>query len=732
METSQNLENVQKTNLKNFHTQFDHLSVVPEENSTENSEKNSNRASLPNESWNCGAECDVIKPDQSYPDYEDVHKASTLPAQPPANFFSPITASKSYEGYCNENFPYGEQQEQFPRFPDYQQTAQHFRNYRQNQAENENPEIYMSQKTVNTNAKNFYQNMILVPRKGSGIPDGSSFADTADKTSTDLIVKMDNHNFNNTPSQSTFSNGGNLEELLNDIEAISQDILKISSSQKPYLNQTSAENQNVVAPNSIFGTQNPNFVAECSDIVNKIQNSDLSYVQNSKVDNLELLNNGEEDDEQKPYKSEISVVLMPTPMPLIGFDKYKNLQKSSESIASMSASTQNLRIIPETIEQQNVIIHTPSSFFPGGVTTPQIHEPIQPPIPENKIPLKNLPSDTGQSIEQTNPFFFGNLRDSYSTSSYFNSRYNPDNFCVSDDSKTKTDTEMCNSKSNLLDDKKDATASENEEHLKLKPPKVEEGKIEEIKKTAKSPKLSIRRKVSIHFKGKKDKNPKPKSSDAIDVVKTKTPAEKRHSIFDIKFDKKQPHQKAPSAESKKSETNLEPKTPTSSDSKTSKNSEPKSSSSDVKTPETKIDRTMSLPNYETKMPEGKVAERKTRKSVSVSPDRRHVHMKEDSSKRCHKKHRKGDRSRTRRSSISTERFLRERSFSVCTDRSNILDHRLGFGFGSSYLYDYDSDRERTNSLSSCDTIKTRKMSNISNIPVNGKIPWCGCWGNGCL
>lgn len=722
---------MQKTNLKNFHTQFDHLSVVPEENSTENSEKNSNRASLPNESWNCGAECDVIKPDQSYPDYEDVHKASTLPAQAPSNFFSPITASKSYEGYCNENFTYGEQPEQFSKFPDYQQTAQHFRNYRQNQGENENPEIYTSQKTVETNAKNFYQNMILVPRKGSGIPDGSSFANSIDKSSTDLIVKMDNRNFNNTPSQSTFSNGGNLEELLNDIEAISQDILKISSTQNLYLNQTTG-NQNA-SQNSIFGSQNSNFVAECSDIVNKIQNSDMSYVQNSRVDNLELLNNEEEDDGQKPYKSEISVVLMPTPMPLIGFDKYKNLQKSCESITNMSASTQNLRIIPDTIEQQNVLIHPTSSFFPGGVTTPQIHEPVQPPIPENKIPLHNLPSDTGQSIEQTNPFFFGNLRDSYSTSSYFNSRYNPDNFCGSDDSKTKNEIEVCNSKSNLLDnEKKEATASENEDHSKLKPPKVEEGKIEEIKKTDKSPKLSIRRKVSIHFKGKKDKNPKPKSSDAIDVIKTKMPTEKRHSIFDIKFDRKPLHQKTPSMESKKSETNLEPKTPTSSDSKTSKNSEPKSSSSEIKTPETKTDRTMSLPNCETKTPEVKPVEKKTRKSVSVSPDRRHVHMKEDCSKRCHKKHRKGERSRTRRSSVSTDRFLRERSFSVCTDRSNILDHRLGFGFGSSYLYDYDSDRERTNSLSSCDTVKTRKMSNISNMPVNGKIPWCGCWGNGCL
>lgn len=81
------------------------------------------------------------------------------------------------------------------------------------------------------------------------------------------------------------------------------------------------------------------------------------------------------------------------------------------------------------------------------------------------------------------------------------------------------------------------------------------------------------------------------------------------------------------------------------------------------------------------------------------------------------------------------RSLRERSFSVCTDRSIPLDHRLGLGvgFGSSFMTDDHSDRERTNSLSSCDTTDhARKMSSFSNVHLSGKVPWCGCWGNGCL
>lgn len=680
METSQNLENVQKTNLKNFHTQFDHLSVVPEENSTENSEKNSNRASLPNDVWTC----DVIQPDQSYPIYENV---VNLPKTAPKHFFSPIPANKKYEECENDEFVCGPK-DVYPNFPDYHQTAQHFGNQ-----------------------------AFVVPANQEVVP-------LVGKHKTDLIVKMDNQNFVNTPSQSTFSNGGNLEELLNDIESISHDILKMSTA------------------------QGPTFVQHGDDIMNRIQNTEMTYVQNIKVDNLEFpdKDGGEDGDEQKPYKSEINVVLMPTPMPLIGFDKYRNIHKSCESINSrtlenMSASQQNLKIIPDSIEQ-TVLITSPNTFLPATdntvpllTLTPSAIAP--PPLAENRIALNNFPSDALQSIEQTNPFFFGNLRDSYSNSSFFNSRYNPENFASTDndnkaDAKFQTvqKAEICNSKSNLLESgQQEQAASENEENLKVKTAKIEEVKVEEAKKpevAQKSPKLSIRRKVSIHFKGKKDKNAKAKNLDTIEVVKTPktTSAPERKSIFDKFIQDKKLHQKTPSIESKKSDGGVEPKTSTSSESKTSNQ---KSSSAETKASDMKNDnRTMSLPAFT----EAKAVEKKQRKSTSVSPDRKHVHMKEESGgKKCHKKHRKGERSRTRRSSISTDRFLRERSFSVCTDRSNIL----GLGFGSSYLYDdYNSDRERTNSMSSCETIKTRKMSNISNMPLNGKIPWCGCWGNGCV
>lgn len=99
-----------------------------------------------------------------------------------------------------------------------------------------------------------------------------------------------------------------------------------------------------------------------------------------------------------------------------------------------------------------------------------------------------------------------------------------------------------------------------------------------------------------------------------------------------------------------------------------------------------------------------------------------------------KKHKRGDRSRITKSTVLNEpRSFRERSFSVCTDRSIPLDHRLGLGFGLGSSFFPDDQSERTNSISSCDTADhTRKLSTFSNVHFNGKVPWCGCWGNGCL
>ncbi|XP_017772443.1 PREDICTED: uncharacterized protein LOC108559619 isoform X2 [Nicrophorus vespilloides] len=467
VETCQNLENVQKTNLKNLHVEFDHLSVVPEENSTENSDKNSTRTSIPNEM--------VIKPDEGYPDF-------------PTHFFAPLPTTSGYDYFMTPPTP--------PPPPPPPTTFQ--------------PEI--------------------VPLQ---------------KTSSDIIVKLDNQSFNSRSSTTTtFNNGGNLEELLNDIESISKDILKLSTSQT----------------------------------------------------NL------------APYKSELNVVLMPTPMPLIGFEKYHNISASCESISNKPEESQlnfpKLEVFPSLLEQPE---------------TPKIE------IPD---PLDFIK-----------------------------------------DKQVKT----CSSRSNLLDlTSSDHISSENEEN-KLK--RNESLLSPEAKKKQK---MSIRRKVSIHFKGKKEKKAEVKPPSPGVEVKLK---------------------KTPSVDSKRS---LE-------------------------------ERSKHVSSGSERNSQVMTAKQQLRKSFSVSPDRKHVHVKEQDKK--HKKHKKMGSAalKQRRSTISTDRFHRERSFSVCTDRSNMFEQQKlnapGAGFGSNYSA-CDSERERTNSVSSCGS--ARKMSNIPSFPVSGKIPWCGCWGNGCI
>lgn len=57
----------------------------------------------------------------------------------------------------------------------------------------------------------------------------------------------------------------------------------------------------------------------------EIQREDFTYLQNPVMENL-LAENGDKLAE-RPYKSELNVVLMPNSMPLIGFDKYRNIQR---------------------------------------------------------------------------------------------------------------------------------------------------------------------------------------------------------------------------------------------------------------------------------------------------------------------------------------------------------------------------------------------------------------------
>lgn len=152
----------------------------------------------------------------------------------PMNFFSPIKTSKSFDdNHFNQARDKNSEAPFFNDFPGHSSNQQNLENdfnseYRpltNFEQLHPNCDTFLSQKIVQTNASNFYQNMVLVPKSTKPQPETKSM----EKASTDLIVKIDNQNFNNnalvfsnTPSQSTFSNGGNLEELLNDIESISQ------------------------------------------------------------------------------------------------------------------------------------------------------------------------------------------------------------------------------------------------------------------------------------------------------------------------------------------------------------------------------------------------------------------------------------------------------------------------------------------------------------------------------
>ncbi|KAK5638288.1 hypothetical protein RI129_012583 [Pyrocoelia pectoralis] len=592
VETSQNIENVNKTHLKKLNEDFDHLSVVQEENSGENSEKNSQSKRC---SWteNVQTQNDVIKADQSYPIYATINKDDSVKS--PKHFFSPI--SKPNDDYVNNQFlgpdvPYAEPNYSAEIYYESPQTVQDFPSY---------------------------------------------FSPTLDKANTDVIVKTDNQNFNTLNSHSSFSNGGNLEELLNDIETISQDILTISNGPNRQFLPYSTLNDDIP------------------------QDGNLSYMAAGRVDNYEFVAG----EEGKPYKSELNVVLMPTPMKLIEIEKYKNIQKSCESINQKSLenlSHCSFKLSPEILTPSLLI---PPHQFCGT--------PLQPFVP---VPPK-CPEPRREKREEPNPFFFGTIHQAPTTSDNRDQTWTP---------KLK-ETELYGSKANLLDTShsSDHVSSENEENLKFKTSRVQEPtpqtpneKLPDQPKseTSKS-KSGIKGKVSIHFKGKKDRPPKIKTRESkfFDIKLTGSEKEKKHTL-----------QKTPSIESKTSITPCEPKTPTSADSKTS------TSENCDKTPESK-----------------------------GSPERKQ-------SKKVHKRHKKLDRGKNRRRSISTDRYNRERSFSICTDRSNIIDHRIGF---CSVYDDFTtSDRERTNSLSSCETLKGRKLS-VTHFPT-GKIPWCGCWGNGCL
>lgn len=566
------------------------------------------------------------------------------------------------------------------------------------------------------------------------------------KTSTDIIVKTDSGssfpNFSQDSSTNSFINGGNLEELLQDIETISKDILQISTSQGPNMNEIDQ---------------------------NKTPNGKIPFVPNVTVDTFEgengILEEGKIGLNGRPYKSELSVVLMPKPMPLIGFDKYQNIKSSLESLDGIKKSTESIPMldipvnkvpsIPDLPVLENVPIQLtipPPAFtpqpFPNELLTftpiPENPIPVPTPVP---TPVLEPPVKVNSIAELTkkpsNPFFYGSF-DNYQNSEIFSNRYNPDNF-AHDNFGFKN--EVLQQNSNKLDDKehdkmnlKTNLDNENVENLKSsnlktninndkdsKNEKAENEKNDDKKEaekkdeTQKSPKSRRTRKVSIYFKGKKDKLARSfsldtkmmqnKSFDHSDNLKShpfdKSPQTEKKSMFDERKNSTT-IPKSPSSDSKHSsyEGNPIPNFPAKIDS---------------------LDKNVNCDNKTSSDSKNSNYDRKHRKSSSTSPERKHVHVKLEDGKKCHKKrHRKSERRLpSRRSSLSIDRG-RERSFSVCTDRSNILDHKFG------HFEDFtNSERDRSNSLSSCDTIKSRKMS-VPQFQVSGKIPWFGCWGNGCL
>ncbi|XP_030760269.1 uncharacterized protein LOC115885471 isoform X2 [Sitophilus oryzae] len=773
VETSQNIQNVQKTNLKNLRNQFDHLSIVTEETSCENSDRNSvnTRQSVNNDHtdnlmWNYNDK-EAIKPDQSYPVYGLVtqNRSQTLPNQANLNYFSPIQHSKSFddnhfnqahhepiypEEYynptlsCQTNIP-----SQTPPIAISPSPPPHYENQ---QVVYTGPEkdSFLSKKIVQTNASNFYQNMVLVPKNHRKSPVEIK---GLEKKATDLIVKIDNQNFSknltysNTTPSTTFSNGGNLEELLHDIESISQDILKLTHLQRGIQQCTMPTIQEPILENPFYGTQGQghDLPYPSDSILNRLMNESI----NSEIQQMTA-------SQERLHKSELNVVLMPKAMPLIGFDKYKNIHRSLDSLDSkqlenMSASQQNLCLIPP-----------PPEPVESDSPHPVLH--VNLPVPPTPYPVTSSPNYSTSKMEnqEHNPFFFGNLNDNYVNSDYFNRRYNPDNFIH----KTTPETAVPVVLTPLNEARQDKSSVvqhsdhvvENEENIKLKTSKPEtrdkekrdnvvSSSSEKKKDNGKSPKLSITRKVSIHFKGKKEKEKLKKLAMENSSPETKSSSSKtiqdgkKLSLFDFrvnndtskeKLESKDPTTPKPSKHNEKPSKLFHQKTP----SIESRKSTTETSNFDPKTPNSTTDSDRKNAEKREKDAVSKKEDKKGRKSVSVSPDRiKHVHlMHEGSGMKKHKKHRRerSGASRTHRASIDPR--FRERSYSICTDRSLVGPAGLGLGYGS-FLYDEYSDRERTNSGSSCESQQHdhhRKMSSISNVPVNGKVPWCGCWGNGCL
>lgn len=336
---------------------------------------------------------------------------------------------------------------------------------------------------------------------------------------------------------------------------------------------------------------------------------------------------------------------MPKPMPLIGFEKYEEIKNSLENLKN---STDNLNNSDTSKINENYSL---APYDKSLTYTPPIKDiSTLPTVPKNSNPFKFIENYENEKY------------DSYDNLGFRNDTVGKNKISEIDES-----NEVNVNNENVEKDKNATNEKESE----------------------KSPKMRKTRKVSIYFKGKKDKLARSLSLDTKNISKKAdvTPSP-------ITSKKELPLQKTESKNSIFEPNPLKDDKIINSDSKLSTDSK------------TSIDRN----------------DKKHRKSSSTSPERRHHAHDKKSHK---KKHRKSERRGTRHNSTSLDR-QRERSFSVFTDRSHILDQRFG------QFDDFtNSERERTNSLSSCDSVKSRKNS-IPNFQVGGKIPWFGCWGNGCI
>ncbi|XP_044736053.1 uncharacterized protein LOC123298184 [Chrysoperla carnea] len=618
-ESSQNYDNTEKISNRhhNLHVEFDHLSVVSEENSGEKSSDDPEQ----------NKKTSVLGPDQSYPENNENGKF-------PSNFFAPLPARNNID----------------------------------------EPLIYTK------TSPDVYVNEAISP----------------------IIQDI-------PEDHTSFQSGGNLEQLLKDMDMISKDILLYSKKTIPS-----------TSPNSLEYEQNSNPFLFCTP---QQQSNDLchNFVQIDSTLTPESSPQFTETEPsfygQKPYKSEINVVLVPNPMPLIGFEKYKLTQQSNPDISNISPTLQPTNVFPfrsqtlPTNAQPNF-----SNFTEGPVcnlnipavtdmstTVPAIMPPIcntyeniqsfqrvcnmcQVPLFDSQsnincqscvpyaVPQK-LPKTTSQTPQDcTNETPSTSLNTDSNKKNIPNPIELPSTQIASEEinspkiMKENFPTEIVATSKTIDETNLDKTTSSSDDKTVKSAPPVSINK---------SPvKVRKHRKLSIHFNGSKKKNVEESSKHLDTPLPT-------NELLVKKSSSKQNLNQIPESSEMESPSSMAGKGPS-------------------------FERKVSL----------------TSNTSSLMDKSRHVKI--DGAKINDKKHKNHEKKR--RKSCSTEK-LHKNKYDI---RSRDSYNRQYDSFNE---FTSLSERERTNSLtseSSRNTTKSRKLSTYSTLNAGGKVPWCGCWGNGCL